>query len=84
MRSNRNLLYARLDDETFAYISVWDPFRGSFVLAYVTSAIIHAQLCVRTHVCHEWRIYGTLGVVYVVSFIRWYPDGCAWAVLVVV
>ena len=35
------LLYARLDGETYAYISAWDPSCGSFVLAYVTSAITH-------------------------------------------
>ena len=35
------LLYPRLDDETYAYNSVWDPSCGSFGLAYVTSAITH-------------------------------------------
>ena len=49
------LLFAPLDDETCAYISVWDPFRGSFVLASVTSASTHTQVYVRTYVCHEWQ-----------------------------
>ena len=27
-------------------------------------------------------IYGTLAVIFVVSFTRWYPDGCLWAILI--
>ena len=57
------LLFARRDDETYAYISVWDPFCGSFVLAHVTSAINHTQVYVRTCV----RTYVTNGNIWYVG-----------------
>ena len=50
-------------------------FVESFCIA---SEITHTQVYARMS---RIVIYGTLAVEFLVSFIRWYPDRCLWAML---